>query len=80
MQVPGKASGTREEISNLSLNCGVEQIQSVCIGFVDREFRQGESAEFVKMFLRAEFHPLKLPNFFEALHAIDYGCDLSDQS
>jgi hypothetical protein len=80
VQVPGKASGTREEIGNLSLSCGVEQIQSVCIGFVDREFRQGERAEFVKMFLRAEFHPLKLPNFFEALHAVDYGCDLSNQS
>jgi hypothetical protein len=80
VQVPGKASGTREEIGNLSLSCGIEQIQSVRIGFVDRESRQGDSAELVKMLLRAEFHPLKLPNFFETLHAVDYGCDLSDKS
>jgi hypothetical protein len=78
--VPGKASGTREEIGDLSLSCGIEQIQSVRIGFVDREFRQGESAELVKMFVGPEFHILELPNFLEALHAVDYGCDFSDQS
>jgi hypothetical protein len=29
--MPGKASGTREEISNPSLNRGIEQIQSIRI-------------------------------------------------
>jgi hypothetical protein len=80
MQVSGKASGRREEISNLSLNCCIEQIQPIRIGFVNREFRQCESAELVKMFLGPDFHILKLPNFFKALHTVDHGCDLSDQS
>jgi hypothetical protein len=32
------------------------------------------------MFVGPEFHILELPNFLEALHAVDYGCDFSDQS
>src|SRR5712671_5520902 len=51
MQVPGKASGRREKIGDLPLNCRVEQIQPIRIGFVNREFRQCESAELVKMLL-----------------------------
>jgi hypothetical protein len=80
VQVPGKAPGTREEIGNLSLSRSVEQIQSARIGFVNREFRQCESAEFVKVFVGPDLHILKLPNFFKALHIIYYGCDLSDES
>ena len=37
VQVPGKASSAREEIRNLPLNCCIEQIQSVRIGFVTFE-------------------------------------------
>jgi len=80
MQVPGKASGRREEIGDLPLNCCIEQIQSIRIGFVNREFRQCESAELVKMFLGPDFHILKLPNFFKGFHTVYHGCDLSDQS
>jgi hypothetical protein len=32
------------------------------------------------MFLGPDFHILKLPNFFKALHTVDHGSDLSDQS
>ena len=74
----GKASGTREEINNLSLNRGIEQIQSARIGFINRKFRHRESAEFVKMFFGPDLQILKLPNFFKALHTVDYSCDLSD--
>jgi hypothetical protein len=80
VQMPGKASGPREEIGNLSLNSGVEQIQSIRICFVNRELRQYESAELVKMFVGSDIHILKLPNFFKSLHIIYYGCDLSDES
>jgi hypothetical protein len=80
VQVPGKASGTREEIGNLSLRRSVEQIQSARIGFVNREFRQCESAEFVKIFVGPDLHILELANFLKALHTVYYGCDFSDQS
>src|ERR1700688_403308 len=78
--MPGKASGAREEIYNLSLNCCIEEIQSVCIAFVNREFRQCKSAELVKVFFGPDLHILKLPNFFKALHTVDYRCDFSDES
>jgi hypothetical protein len=78
VQVPGKASGRREKKSNLSLSCCIEQIQSVGIGFVNREFRQCESAELVKMFLGPDLHVLELPNFFEPLNTLYHGYDLSD--
>ena len=68
--MPGKASGGREKISNLSLNCCIKQIQSVRIGFVNREFRQFESAELIKMFLGPDLHILEFPNFFEPLNTL----------
>ena len=78
--MPGKTSSAREEIDNLSLNCCIEQIQSVRIRFVNLESRQCESAEFVKVFLGSRLHILKLSNLFKALHTIHYGGDFSDQS
>jgi hypothetical protein len=80
VQVRSKVSSAREEINNLSLNCRIEQIQSVRIGFVDREFRQYESTELVKMFFGADLAVLKLPNFFKALHAFYDGRNFSDES
>jgi len=79
MEVPGKAPGTREKISNLSLNRSVEKVESIRIGFINGELRQCESGEFVKMLLGPELHILKLPNFFEALYAIYNSCYFSNE-
>ena len=79
MEVPGKATGTREKISNLSLKRSVEQVQSTRIGFINGELRQCESGEFVKVLLGPELHILKLPNFFKALNAIHNGRDFSNE-
>ena len=75
----GKATGTREKISNLSLKRSVEKVESIRIGFINGELRQCESAEFVKMTLGPELHILKLPNFFKALHAIYNSCYFSNE-
>jgi hypothetical protein len=80
VQMSGKVPGGREEVTDLSLDRGIEQIQPADVGFVNREPRQGESAELVEIFLGANLHIFQLPDFLEALHAIDDGYDLADQS